>query len=554
MSYLERKLVITRADNTTVTLQDPTKIVWKEEIGLAGELYYEEWDPEGTFAREISNGDLFDLYLWFGATPVKYKSGRIISVDYDDEDLIIKGIGYTGDLIGVSILVRYDAGTDHGFIIRDLISKYQTNLNTNYLLNTNTAIEGKFDKNHEDLFEAIWELLDDLNYNMYIDLNKEVMIYPNDKSLLLLDGFNKTTASDGSSWSIISGTWSIEDGEYSTSGIGTEIATIGSPTWKDYELRLLFKRISGTNLGCIVRYTDANNYYLITIEDSTLKLSKVVAGVTTTLRSVTITIADNIQYDLRVKIQGSTILVYFEKELRISQTDSDITSGYIGLRTVDTHCHYDNIMIYGLDKTSYVDGDLYYYGERKDISQIENRVIVIGGQDETGKQIIALAEDPVLIEKYGLKQSAPIYDTAINTNEEARRIAEVELARRKIEALTLPIEPEFTTDQKIGDLVDLTISRYGITNREYVIIGITQEIKEEWKTILTLSERIPEILEYLVEMKKALRRESVRDLTVKAQIFRVYQPISLNDKTTLTTQTTGTFVVGTARVGFSDVA
>lgn len=90
-----------------------------------------------------------------------------------------------------------------------------------------------------------------------------------------------------------------------------------------------------------VRATDDNNCYRGGwLTSGTARLSKVVAGVSTTLGSVSLTFSagDTIE----VRASGSSISLYVNDVLQVGPiTDTDLTSGKPGIQTLNTH-DFDN--------------------------------------------------------------------------------------------------------------------------------------------------------------------------------------------------------------------
>ena len=99
---------------------------------------------------------------------------------------------------------------------------------------------------------------------------------------------------------------------------------------------------NNATLGVATRLTDSNNFYKTYIDGTSLIIQKKVAGVTTTLATVSFPAQSSKQYSFRVRIVGSTIYakVWFSKSTEpsnwtLTATDTSFQSGYFGLRIVD---------------------------------------------------------------------------------------------------------------------------------------------------------------------------------------------------------------------------
>jgi hypothetical protein len=173
-------------------------------------------------------------------------------------------------------------------------------------------------------------------------------------SLLAQDTFQRNdqqfwgTASDGQLWggdAKISKNFSITGHAGAVmSGQGIFNATLG-PRATDADVAFsgslsLFS--NGTsNIGSVLRWTDANNWYKAYIDGTQLILLKNVAGVVTRLNAVAFTAQNGIAYTLRFRVVGTMLSakVWMSSQAEptawmVMATDTAIPSGLGGLRLV----------------------------------------------------------------------------------------------------------------------------------------------------------------------------------------------------------------------------
>lgn len=98
--------------------------------------------------------------------------------------------------------------------------------------------------------------------------------------------------------------------------------------------------------GLMVRYTDANNYYYITVRNSnTIELKRMVNGVFTTLASAPLSVVLNRNYSLRLEAHGEHLRVFVEGRLALSAVDTALTHGRPGINMYRTRADYDNVIL-----------------------------------------------------------------------------------------------------------------------------------------------------------------------------------------------------------------
>lgn len=179
---------------------------------------------------------------------------------------------------------------------------------------------------------------------------------PKPSNILAQDTYNRTnqplwgTASDGRAWggdanavqafSIVNATGQIANGQ------GTLNAVLG-PAGNDMEVALngmVNRFVGGANLGAVVRWTNADNWYKAFIDGTHLVMLRRVNGTSVQLASVPFKAQGGTFYTLRLRVIGATL---FTKVWRsgtieparwmITLTDSMLATGQPGLRVVVLH-------------------------------------------------------------------------------------------------------------------------------------------------------------------------------------------------------------------------
>jgi hypothetical protein len=155
------------------------------------------------------------------------------------------------------------------------------------------------------------------------------------------------SASDGHLWGGAANTspaFSIKNGAGQITGAsGAQQATL-DVTSADTEILLSgsvshFNPGSGVNLGGVLRWQDAGNWYKVLINGNILQLLKAFNGNVTVLGSIPFTAVDNTSYSLRFRVVGSNL---FAKAWPGAQAepagwmlvavDTQLTGGISGIR------------------------------------------------------------------------------------------------------------------------------------------------------------------------------------------------------------------------------
>ena len=167
-------------------------------------------------------------------------------------------------------------------------------------------------------------------------------------------------------WTVISGTWAIENGEYSQSDLtATWSLSISNVSHADAVIEAKVKRMKGNFAGIAFRVTDINNAYFLYMRgnDNNLRLLKRVSAIETYIETTPVNSYPtvlNAFYQLKVQVNGSSIKCYFNGQLTIDQTDEDLSSGYNGLVTYGTYAHFDDVRVTDLGENELFFDDFEY--------------------------------------------------------------------------------------------------------------------------------------------------------------------------------------------------
>lgn len=129
------------------------------------------------------------------------------------------------------------------------------------------------------------------------------------------------------------------------------LAILSNERYRDLNVSVSFKTVSGTidqSGGILFRYNDANNYYLLrasAVENNVI-LYKYVAGRSTVIASVSMTVSPGAWHTLSVVAVGESIEGYFDGKRVIEVRDATFLLGSVGLRTkADSVTYFDDLTI-----------------------------------------------------------------------------------------------------------------------------------------------------------------------------------------------------------------
>lgn len=156
-------------------------------------------------------------------------------------------------------------------------------------------------------------------------------------------------------WTPTTGSWSVvqDNGSYvyyqSSANEGRTSA--GSQSWTNYSVEAAVKieNFNGTNRTYVAgRYRDGNNYYAASLYNSnggTLEIRKKVGGSSSTLSSADFTLTTGVWYTVKLEMSGSDINMYVNGQLKLTATDSSLSSGAAGLIAYKTAAKFDNVIV-----------------------------------------------------------------------------------------------------------------------------------------------------------------------------------------------------------------
>ena len=152
------------------------------------------------------------------------------------------------------------------------------------------------------------------------------------------------TASDGQTWGGDANTQSVfsisANAGIVSSRYGVYNAVLG-PAASDAEVLFSgsMSAFNYSNLGAVLRWTDANNWYKAMIDGRSLALQKGVHGSFSTLQTVPFAASGGVSYTIRFRVAGSTLSAKVwptgtsePSNWMITASDTTLTSGFCGLR------------------------------------------------------------------------------------------------------------------------------------------------------------------------------------------------------------------------------
>ena len=148
--------------------------------------------------------------------------------------------------------------------------------------------------------------------------------------------------SHGSMFDIVDGNWIATGASFGLDQTSTagDARILHSPATDDQVVRVTAQvngigAASGSHwIGAMLRYTDASNYYYVSLRTSNeLSLRKVVNGVITELARQPFTVQVGQPYRLRIEAIGTKLIVYVNDEVRLQTRDASHAQGRSGLVT-----------------------------------------------------------------------------------------------------------------------------------------------------------------------------------------------------------------------------
>jgi len=172
------------------------------------------------------------------------------------------------------------------------------------------------------------------------------------------ENFNDGVA-DG--WTPRLGSWRVMNGEYFVSVGDNGISTLNGLNLTDcvIETQLRFTDSVGYKAGIVFRYSDNSHYYAFEIGNEydhmeIIKYSPASpdygesqgrAFIQPLYGNSSLVINANVNYTLRIEIQGSNFNAYLDGQKVLSWTDSSYNSGLVGLRARRADANFENFKI-----------------------------------------------------------------------------------------------------------------------------------------------------------------------------------------------------------------
>jgi hypothetical protein len=176
--------------------------------------------------------------------------------------------------------------------------------------------------------------------------------------------------------------FTVENGEYSLdsrAGGWVAIANRGDSQWNNYAISVKVKKIEGSYWPDVFfRYQDLDNFYFVQLRSNELRLRKRVVGGYSGIGSWSGTTNVYEWHTIKVVVNGDSIKVYLDGELRIDATDSSLTEGVAGLGAYNSHCHFDDVCV--MDISEPIDGwSMHLYKDGDYVTPYETATTSGGG-------------------------------------------------------------------------------------------------------------------------------------------------------------------------------
>jgi pectate lyase len=167
---------------------------------------------------------------------------------------------------------------------------------------------------------------------------------------------------DGNStgWSGSGGSWSVASdgsGVLRQSGTSSDArSTAGTQSWTDYSVQARVKptAFNGSNrfVAVLARVQSNTSYYYVALRgNNTVELKKLVNGSSTTLDTASLTVSINTWYTVRLDVSGTSLRGYVDGNLLTEATDSQYSSGRIGVATFYGSANFDDVVVSSIGTT-----------------------------------------------------------------------------------------------------------------------------------------------------------------------------------------------------------
>jgi len=168
------KIVITNSktyeiedDILSISIDSRRGTIKKWRVDIANE--------DGSYTNLFSVGNKLEIYLGYGDYLTKVCSGLIYSVDQMVTVIVLEGYDWTDYLAGPDVVKEY-YDRDWGYILRDLITSYTT-LDPSNIPDIGKTTGGVVSYIHTSLWDIIQDILNIIDYDLVVDVDKKVYIY-----------------------------------------------------------------------------------------------------------------------------------------------------------------------------------------------------------------------------------------------------------------------------------------------------------------------------------------------------------------------------------------
>lgn len=164
---------------------------------------------------------------------------------------------------------------------------------------------------------------------------------------------------DTQGWTVIGSQAKVVDGKYVAIGDPIVVTLAGSETWRNYSVRVKIKTVSGGgDFALLARASEDCRLYLLQFVGTKLRIVRFDGGdcavsgsyFHSILASISYKLDRGTWYDIRVDVQGTTIIGYVNGAQVISADDAFYSQGKIGLRANDTQMFFDDVEVVPLSK------------------------------------------------------------------------------------------------------------------------------------------------------------------------------------------------------------
>ena len=159
---------------------------------------------------------------------------------------------------------------------------------------------------------------------------------------------------NSSGWSGSGGSWTVAtDGSRVLRQSGTSSdarITAGTQSWTAYSVQARVKptAFSGSNrfVAVLARVQSNTSYYYVALRsNNTVELKKLVGGSSTTLDTASLTVSTNTWYTVRLDVSGTSLRGYVNGTLLTEATDSQFSSGRVGVATFYGAANFDDVVV-----------------------------------------------------------------------------------------------------------------------------------------------------------------------------------------------------------------